>query len=113
MATAVTSLTEYQTLVRSFERSLRAGNFSQHTIRLYLSILRRFGEFLIERGMPTRVESITREHAEEWIAETLKTKKANTAANRHKALRAYFGWLVEEGEIPASPMRNIKPPRVP
>jgi site-specific recombinase XerD len=113
MATAVKSLTGYQTLVRSFERSLLAGNFSPHTVRLYMSILRRFGEFLVERGMPTNVESITREHAEEWIAETLRTKKANTAANRHKALRALFGWLVEEGEIPASPMRNIKPPRIP
>ena len=113
MATAVQSLTGYQTLMRSFERSLLAGNFSQHTVRLYMSILRRFGEFLIERGMPTNVEAISREHVEEWIAETLKTKKANTAANRHRALRAYFGWLVEEGEIPASPMRNIKPPRVP
>jgi site-specific recombinase XerD len=113
MATAATSLTEYQTLVRSFERSLRAGNFSQHTVRLYLSILRRFGEFLAERGMPTRVAAISRQHVEEWLAETLKTKKANTAANRHKALRAFFGWLVEEGEITTSPVRNIKPPRIP
>jgi site-specific recombinase XerD len=113
MATAVKSLTEYQTLVRSFERSLLAGNFSPHTIRLYMSILRRFGEFLVERGMPTGVEALSREHIEEWLAETLRTKKANTAANRHKALRAFFGWLVEEGEITASPIRNVKPPRIP
>jgi site-specific recombinase XerD len=78
-----------------------------------MSILRRFGEFLVERGMPTSVESISREHIERWIAEALQTRKANTAANRHKALRAFFGWLVEEGEITQSPMRNIKPPRIP
>jgi len=113
MVTAARSLTGYQTLVRSFERSLLAGNFSPHTVRMYLSILRRFGNFLVERGMPTSIEAITREHAEEWIAETLRTRKANTAANRHKALRAFFTWLVEEGEISASPMRNIKPPRIP
>jgi site-specific recombinase XerD len=113
MATAAKSLTGYQTLVRSYERSLKAGNFSEHTIRLYLSVLRRFGEFLAERGMPTNVESITREHAEEWLAETLRTREANTAANRHKAMRAFFGWLAEEGEITASPMRNIKSPRIP
>src|SRR4051794_9439418 len=113
MATAAKSLTGYQTLVRSFERSLLAGNFSPYTVRLYMSILRLFGEFLAERGMPTNVESISREHIETWIAETLQTKKANTAANRHKALRAFFVWLVEEGEIAQSPMRNIKPPRIP
>ena len=99
MVTAVNTLTGYQTLVRSFERSLLAGNFSPHTVRLYMSILQRFGEFLAARGMPTNVESISREHVEEWLAETLRTRKANTAANRHKALRAFFGWLVEEGEI--------------
>ena len=26
---------------------------------------------------------------------------------------AFFGWLVEEGEIKQSPLRNIKPPRIP
>jgi integrase len=34
----------------------------------------------MERGMPTNVESLTREHVEEWLAETLRTRKANTAA---------------------------------
>ena len=113
MVTAVNTLTGYHTLVRSFERSLLASNFSPHTVRLYMSVLRRFGEFLVERGMPINVDSITREHVEEYLAETLRTKKANTAANRHKALRAFFNWLVEEGEIRGSPMQNIKPPRIP
>lgn len=113
MATAVNTLTGYQTLARSYERSLQAGNYSHHTIRLYVSILRRYGEFLTDRGMPTNVEAISREHVEEFLAETLRTRKANTAANQHRVLRGFFKWLVEEGEIPASPMRNIKPPRIP
>ena len=113
MATVVQSLTSYHTLARSFERSLRASNLSAHTVRLYAGILRRFGDFLIERGMPTEVGAISREHVEEYLAETLRTRKANTAANRHKALRAFFKWLVEEGELTASPMRNVKAPRIP
>jgi site-specific recombinase XerD len=63
--------------------------------------------------MPTNVESITREHVEERLAETPRTRKANTAANQHKPPRAFFGWLVEQCEITASPLRNIKPPRIP
>lgn len=114
MATATTTtLGGYQTLIRSFERSLLAGNASPHTIRLYLGVLRRFGAFLAEMGMPTNVESISREHVEEFLTFVLRTRKPNTAANQHKALRAFFGWLVEEGEISTSPMKNIKPPRIP
>jgi site-specific recombinase XerD len=106
VVTAVNTLTGYHTLVRSFERSLLASNFSPHTVRLYMSVLRRFGEFLVERGMPINVDSITREHVEEYLAETLRTKKANTATNRHKALRAFFNWLVEEGAIRGRPCRT-------
>jgi site-specific recombinase XerD len=90
---AVNALTGYHTLVRSFERSLLASNFSPHSVRLYMSVLRRFGEFLVERGMPTNVNSITREHVEAYLAESRRTKKPNTAANRHKALRALFNYV--------------------
>jgi site-specific recombinase XerD len=113
MATLAAPLTGYHTLVGSFERTLLAGNYSPHTLRVYLGILRRFGEFLTARGMPTRVEALTREHVEEYLAESLRTRKANTAANRWRALRAFFKWLVEEGELPDSPLKNIKAPRVP
>ena len=36
-----------------------------------------------------------------------------TAANRYRSLQQFFRWLVDEGEIPASPMARMHPPHVP
>src|SRR5215211_5701946 len=74
VATALNTVTGYHTLIRSFERSLVASNFSPHSVRLYMSVLRRFGEFLIERGMPTNVNSLTREQVEDHLTESRRTK---------------------------------------
>lgn len=106
-------LTSYHVLAESFRRSLLAENKSQATIRMYTTGVRLFGEFLVARGMPRAVTAIAREHVETYLADVLATRKANTAANRHKVLRLFFAWLVEEGELKDSPMRNVKGPRVP
>ena len=103
----------YHVLARSFERSLAAENKSPHTLRAYTSALRYFGDFLAERGMPLAVEALTREHVQEYLAEVVQTKSANTAANRHRSLKLFFDWLIQEGELRESPMRNLKSPHVP
>jgi site-specific recombinase XerD len=63
--------------------------------------------------MPLAVEAITREHVQEYLGEVVRTKSANTASNRHRSLKIFFDWLVQEGELSASPMRNMKSPQVP
>jgi site-specific recombinase XerD len=103
----------YQALAKSFERSLAAANKSPATIRTYRESVRLLGEFLAEQGMPTRVDAITREHIEEFIADQLRRWRPATAETRYKGLRQFFGWLLEEGEITRSPMERIKPPQVP
>ena len=103
----------YHVLARSYERSLAAENKSAHTLRAYTSTLRYFGDFLADRGMPLIVEAITREHIQEYLGNLVRTKSANTAANRHKSLKLFFDWLVREGELRESPMRNVKIPAVP
>jgi site-specific recombinase XerD len=57
--------------------------------------------------------AITREHVEAFIADLLERWKPATAHNRYRALRSFFGWLVDEGEIRESPMARMKPPRLP
>jgi site-specific recombinase XerD len=103
----------YHVLARSFERSLAAENKSSHTLRAYTSAIRYLGDFLAERGMPLHVESITREHVQEYLSEVVRTKSANTASNRHRSLKIFFDWLVQEDEIRESPMRKLKSPHVP
>lgn len=63
--------------------------------------------------MPTEVSSIAREHVEAYLEDVLQHWKPATANNRYRALQQFFRFLVEEGEITESPMRNMKPPTIP
>ena len=63
--------------------------------------------------MPTRRDAVKREHVEAYIEAFLKDHKPSTANTRYQSLRVFFGFLVDEGEIAESPMRNMRPPIVP
>ena len=107
------SLTELKALSQSFRRSLLAENKSPRTVATYDEAVRLFAGFLERNGMPPDVGNIRREHVEAFIAELLARWKPATASCRYRALKVFFKWLVEEGEIKASPMANMKPPQVP
>jgi site-specific recombinase XerD len=106
------SLTAIETLLPSWRRSLRAENKSPKTIESYLSSAEQLAAFLAERGMPTDVAGIRREHVEAWIEDILTRRKATTAAVRYRSVQQLFRWLSDEGEITESPMRNMRPPKV-
>lgn len=107
------SVGDLAALIPSFERSLRAGNKAAKTIEVYGSATRQFDGFLRDHGMPTEVAKITREHVETYIASILERWKPATANQRFRSLQAFFKWAVEEGEVTASPMQNMKPPTIP
>jgi site-specific recombinase XerD len=104
---------EITVLNESFERALKASNRAPRTISIYTGVVRRFSEFLSERGMPTNVEAIAREHVESWIVHLVETRSANTAATAFRSLKVFFGWLHEEGEITRNPMERMRVPTVP
>ena len=100
-------------LLASWRRHLAAENKSAKTLETYTEGLTKFGRFLAAHGMPTDPAHITREHVETFIAHLLQLYKPATAANRYRALGTFFRWLVDEGEIPASPMAKMRPPTIP
>jgi site-specific recombinase XerD len=100
-------------LLPSWRRHLRAANLAPSTIVSYLAAGQGFDAFLRDRGMPTAVAAIRREHVEAFIEWLLVTRSAATAANRYRSLQQMCRWLLEEGEITASPMANTRPPKVP
>jgi site-specific recombinase XerD len=63
--------------------------------------------------MPNDVGDLTREHLEEFVADTLTRSKPATASIRYRALQQFFKWAVEEGEIDVSPVAKMKPPHIP
>ena len=103
----------FRSLAASWRRHLAAGNRSPHTIRSYAASINQLAAFLAERGMPTDPANVAREHVEAFVSDILATGKPSTALVRYRALRVFFGWLVDEGEIPASPMARTKPPAIP
>ena len=104
----------HRVLASSFERYLPATNELPGTIKGYRTAVAPLGHFLAGRGMPFDPAAISREHVETFVAGGLEcAKPAATVAARSRALRVFFGWLVDEGGIVASPMRKMKPPRVP
>ncbi|MDQ6797804.1 MAG: tyrosine-type recombinase/integrase [Actinomycetota bacterium] len=107
------AVTGIDRLIESFELSLHSGNRSPKTIRGYLDSAHLLAAFLTERGMPTRVDAIRREHVETFTADQLERWTPSTAATRYRCLQQFFKWLVEEGELTESPMARMRPPSVP
>jgi hypothetical protein len=62
--TSASVVGDLSALVSSFERSLRAAKKGRKTINAYTEVADRLAAFLRERGMPTGVSKIRREHVE-------------------------------------------------
>lgn len=105
---------QYGALVASYQRALKARNLAPNSIKTYLAMLDRFGRYLRDKGMPLAAEGISRAQCETFLADLVaEGHKASGLATRHACLKAFFGWLLEEGEISASPMARVPSPRVP
>jgi site-specific recombinase XerD len=100
-------------LLASWRRHLPAQRMSPATLSTYSAAVNQLDRFLTGRGMPRAASAIHREHVEAFITELLERWKPATAHNRYRALRSFFGWLLDEGEIRDDPMARMKPPRLP
>jgi site-specific recombinase XerD len=98
--------------LESWDRRLRARNRSEKTIRGYRETVQPFLQFLRCHEMPTAVGEVKREHVEAFIADQLVRWKPTTALTRHQALRQFFLYVVDEGELTDSPMARMKPPNI-
>ena len=98
-------------LPASFERHLRAENKAARTVDTYLEAVLQLEGFLAARGLD--LAAATREDLETYLAGLLARWKPATANNRYRALRVFYAWLEEEGEVATDPMAKMKPPRVP
>jgi site-specific recombinase XerD len=100
-------------LVASFERSLRARKRSPKTIKAYTEAARLFVAFHDERGRPLDPALVTRGDVEEFMIDQLGQWSASTAATRYRCLQQFWRFIVDEGEIPVSPMARMSPPSIP
>jgi site-specific recombinase XerD len=100
-------------LLPDWQVHLRAKNRRPQTIASYLVVGRTFCDYLTARGMPTGASAVTRDHVEAYIADLLERVAPATAAKHYRSLQQLFRWLVDDGEIPRSPMERMTAPAVP
>lgn len=99
----------------SFLRSLRAEDRSPRTIQTYSEAVGQLAAFLAALDdAPATMAKVKRGHVEGFMVHLAELgRSAATLNNRYRALSRFFGYLEEEGEIPAHPMERMRPPRVP
>jgi site-specific recombinase XerD len=107
------ALDDLATLLPDWRIHLRAKNRQPRTITSYLTVGQAFASYLQEKGMPTAVSAITRDHVEIYIADLNDRVAPATAAKHYRSLQQLFRWLVDDGEIPRSPMERMTAPAVP
>ena len=100
-------------MVASWELSLRAANRSERTQSQYLTSLDLFVRHLEAHGQPTDVVALRRSPVEAFLADLSERWKASTVQTRYKALRLFFQWAEDEGEVGRSPLEKMRPPLVP
>lgn len=108
----IRSVADIDVLAPSWQLSLEAEAKSEGTIESYTYATTQLSAFLRERGMPSEVGAISREHVETFIVHLIKTRSESTAETRYRGLKRFFDWCVAEGEISESPMKNMSPPQV-
>ena len=103
----IEALADIAVNLASFRRHIAAENLSEATVYAYCGAVEQFTAFLREKGMPTDVTCITREHVESFITDLLKRRKATPANQRYRGMARFFSWLLEEGEPAETPMRAL------
>ncbi len=101
------------TLLPDWRVHLRARNLAPGTINSYLISGETLLGFLRERGMPTSVSGLTRDHLEAWFADLAGRVAPATTARHYRSTQQLFRWLVEDGELTRSPMEKMRAPAVP
>lgn len=110
-------------LLASWQRSLRARNLSEQTLKTYATAGQRMRAFLLAyepedddaRPAPQELEGdrgIHREHLDAWMVHETQATSPASANVRFRPMKTFFNWLVEEEEMDRSPMRNMQPPEI-
>lgn len=92
---------------------MRANNISPNTILAYGGAVRQFGRWLVDHDYPTVIAKIEPRHIEQWMGELLQTNMPATAHNRWRGIQRFFNWYADKVDDFLSPMRKLKPPRLP
>lgn len=92
---------------------LRAKRRSERTRDLYRQAVTRFAAWRDDTDRANDIEAVTRRDITAYILFLQEQVNPGTVALHFRHLRAFWNWLVNEGEIDTSPMARMSPPDVP
>lgn len=87
-------------------------NYSEHTVSAYGDDLRQFQEFGDEMWGDLKPEQVDAALVREWIVSLMDKAYTSTSVNRKlSSLRAYFKYMLKQGELTIDPMRKVTGPK--
>ena len=111
--TTALAVDDLAVLLPDWATHLRAMRRSAGTIKSYLNVGRNLVDYLTRNGMPRTASGLRREHIESWLSDMSDRVAPATQAKSYRSAQQLFRWLADDGEIPDSPMRRMRPPAVP
>lgn len=98
-------------LHKSFARHLRAEGAADRTLTIYGQSVRFFSQWLEQQGRQPVLDELNRPAIREWLAQLADVNEPSTVKTRYRGLFRFCGWLVDEEELPAHPMKTLSPPQ--
>jgi integrase/recombinase XerC len=100
-------------LLASFQLALEAEGKSPKTLDNYSRAVAAFAEHLHSLGQGDDVTEIRADDVRRFLVGLRGKVAPSTEYRNYSGLRQFFAWCVREDELDASPMANIRPPKVP
>jgi len=102
---------DLQSAVDGFVAYCKSKNLSGRTVEYYCYRLQALQTYLTASGQPTVPKDLTPQTIRAFLTAEAEQKSATTASHSHTALRAFFGFLVNDGFLESSPMDNVDKPK--
>ena len=114
ITTSTRAPTEERTqLLNSFEIALDAAGLSPATLRLYTHGIRKLYAFLQRIGLDAPIANLSAEHLREWLRSERQAEAAPATLDAlHRAMRRFWKFLAEEGEVTENVSVRVPAPKL-
>jgi integrase/recombinase XerC len=100
-------------LLDSFTLALEAEGKSPKTLDNYSRAVVAFAQHLEGQGLADDVTTVRADDVRRFLVGLQGKVAPSTEYRNYSGLRQFFAWCVREDELDASPMANVRPPKVP
>ena len=105
---------ERSRLLQPFQTAPEAAGRSPTTLRIYPFGVRKLFAFLDRQGLDAALSGVSAEHLREWLNHERRAGASPaTIEALHKSARAFWRFLLEEGEVSENVTTKLPAPKVP